>query len=429
MKPETILNALNFLDDEILAETGRLRCAPCTADRKRRWMKWGAAAACLLAALWTLSIVWPITRPAPAPSPDSSQEAPDPAPAPDAELPEASEAPPDTGLPEFADPTPDAELPELPKLTVSDIGGDDMGFAGLMAFDVSELTNANPWTEDAALSTLPVYRNHMRYEENYYPIDVDWEQMEALFLETAGKLGMDTENLRVTKESGWSNYLVGGEDGIVITVWSSMEIQIDFEPVVSLPEPYHFTYYSTYEELEQTAGYLLDTYKDLIAMEDPRLNVNGGDYDIYLRQSYDLEFFETGENLTEDIINYNFYPVQFSSDSAGGLMILRIFRTDLSEKMGDYPIITPKEALDLLENGSYITSVPYDVTDMELVKKTELVYETSDYETYFLPYYQFYVELPEEEKENGMKTYGLYYVPAVNGRYLEVLPPSRGVFN
>ena len=91
-----------------------------------------------------------------------------------------------------------------------------MGFAGLMAFDVSELTNANPWTEDAALSTLPVYRNHLRYEENYYPIDVDWEQMEALFLETAGKLGMDTENLRVTKESGWSNYLKGGEDGIAL---------------------------------------------------------------------------------------------------------------------------------------------------------------------------------------------------------------------
>ena len=38
MKPETILDALNFLDDEILAETGRLRCAPCPADRKRRWM-------------------------------------------------------------------------------------------------------------------------------------------------------------------------------------------------------------------------------------------------------------------------------------------------------------------------------------------------------------------------------------------------------
>ena len=40
MKPETILDALNFLDDEILAETGRLRCAPGPADRKRRWMKW-----------------------------------------------------------------------------------------------------------------------------------------------------------------------------------------------------------------------------------------------------------------------------------------------------------------------------------------------------------------------------------------------------
>ena len=38
-------------------------------------------------------------------------------------------------------------------------------------------------------------------------------------------------------------------------------------------------------------------------------------------------------------------------------------------------------------------------------------------------------ELPEEEEANGLKTYGCYYVPAVNGRYLEVVPSERGFFN
>ena len=71
-------------------------------------------------------------------------------------------------------------------------------------------------------------------------------------------------------------------------------------------------------------------------------------------------------------------------------------------------------------------SGPNDTKD---VKKVELVYKTGDYETYYMPYYRFYVELSEEEQENGLKTYGCYYVPAVNGRYLEVVPSERGFFN
>ena len=63
---------------------------------------------------------------------------------------------------------------------------------------------------------------------------------------------------------------------------------------------------------------------------------------------------------------------------------------------------------------------------MKDVKKAEIVYKTGDYETYYMPYYRFYAELPEKEQENGLKTYGCYYVPAVNGRYLEVVPSERG---
>ena len=44
-------------------------------------------------------------------------------------------------------------------------------------------------------------------------------------------------------------------------------------------------------------------------------------------------------------------------------------------------------------------------------------------------YSEYGVFLSEEEQENGLKTYGCYYVPAVNGRYLEVVPSERGFFN
>lgn len=42
----------------------------------------------------------------------------------------------------------------------------------------------------------------------------------------------------------------------------------------------------------------------------------------------------------------------------------------------------------------------------------ELIYRTGEHEECFMPYYRFYVELPEDERENGLKTYGAYYVPA-----------------
>lgn len=45
-----------------------------------------------------------------------------------------------------------------------------------------------------------------------------------------------------------------------------------------------------------------------------------------------------------------------------------------------------------------------------------------------MPYYCFYVELPEEERD-GLKTYGAYYVPAVEKEYLTNMPLWDGSFN
>ena len=63
------------------------------------------------------------------------------------------------------------------------------------------------------------------------------------------------------------------------------------------------------------------------------------------------------------------------------------------------------------------------------IKKVELVYRTSEMEEIYMPYYRFYVELPEENLEHGLKTYGAYYVPAVEGSYLTNMPVYDGSFN
>ena len=70
-----------------------------------------------------------------------------------------------------------------------------------------------------------------------------------------------------------------------------------------------------------------------------------------------------------------------------------------------------------------------DAVPSDTPAKVELVYRTGEREGYFLPYYRFYLELPSMEEEDGLKTYGAFYVPAVRPEYLEGVPVWDGSFN
>ena len=101
----------------------------------------------------------------------------------------------------------------------------------------------------------------------------------------------------------------------------------------------------------------------------------------------------------------------------------------MSVKIGDYPIINSEQAKELLLNGNYITTVPYEISEEKFIKKVELIYRTGEHEECFMPYYRFFVELPEDERENGLKTYGAYYVPAVESSYISNMPVWDESFN
>ncbi len=297
---------------------------------------------------------------------------------------------------------------ELPLLTIA-TNYEGNGFEGLMAYDVSELVNANPWNEDLDIKELPVYRNTFTFNENWEIIGTGAINEKEFVEEIRERLGELT--------------------GVEITTNIPTIAQLTFDPALKLPEGYNFNYHAPYSDMKAVAEYFMDEYDSLISMEKPVINIYDGDYDIYGRQGYSIAFYEGAGDILEQIINYNFNQIKFTCDEEGCLWIVNVNKADLSEKMGDYPIISATEAKELLLNGNYITTVPEEVAGEQYVVSVELVYRSGITEEVFMPYYRFLVELPGYECENGLKTYGAFYVPAVEAEYISNMPVWDGRFN
>ena len=344
--------------------------------------------------------------------------------------------------------------PDLPKLTITENNIDGMGFEGYMAYDISELINANPWQEDIPLSTLPVYRRAVDVRSSYSIVTgADWDKIKEFILTTAERLGLDKNKVIVTdnfdqNELQWKNIeksrkndpsipyghlptdsLIINADGVEIEADQFMTIGISFTPALSLPDNFNFDYHASYKDNVVAADYFKTKYKNLIGFDNPQVNITGGDYNIYAEQSFDIEFYNKSSDYTENIINYNFNRVIFCHNNENSLNFIRIFKPDLTKKLGNYPIISAVQARELLIKGNYSTSVPYKMPGEKYIRKVELVYRTSEMEEIYMPYYRFYTELPEEKPEHGLKTYGAYYVPAVEGSYLTNMPVYDGRFN
>lgn len=340
----------------------------------------------------------------------------------------------------------------LPMLTLTEDEADGMGYEGYMAHDASELVNANPWHEGVELNKLPVYKNPWLDNGQFAAAEMDFNAMREALLDIAGRLGLDAETLAITDDAPDADAqkqiiekfestgdtvpegyfeptrLIAEADGLKIEVDKTLTAEIFFEPAAELPEVYNFTHYASYEEISAVAEYLKDKYSALIGFKNPQISIYGGDYDSYGRQQYLLGFYEKGADNVEQMINYNFNNVTFFCDDDGRLFLARVSPTNLPQKVGDYPVIPPDEALKLLSDGKYITSVPYDLPGTEFVGKTELIYRIGPRDLYYMPYYRFYVEIPEAASD-GMKTYGAYYVPAVSEEYISNMPKWDGSFN
>ena len=343
----------------------------------------------------------------------------------------------------------------LPMLSVAEIGEEEAaGYEGIRVHDISELVDANPWDEALGISSLPVYENVLSYDENYIVQGGDFHKMREFLLEIAGSLGLEEESLTITDdvpdeetkqiiteklEMGGDTVperyfnptkLIGEAEGLKIQVNQAMTATVSFEPAVSLPEEYHFTHYAAYGELAETAEYLENEYEDFIGMEHPAANIYGGGYNIYLQQSYWIEFYDRAEDMVQRIINYNFNRTAFYCDDQGRLYLARSFRPDSVED-GGRSIRSSRRRRRKSFCGKAIISPRclMRCPGEEFIGKVELVYRVGEREKYYMPYYRFYVELPEAAMDDGLKAYGAYYVPAVESAYISDMPVWDGSFN
>lgn len=367
MKGQTLLNAIGEIDDAFVYEAEQ--------RQKSRW-KWGAIAAILV--LTVLSLWFFLPR---------------------------------------------SEEKTLPILTVSEDWNSGMGYEGYLAYDVSELVSANPWRKDLQLETLPVYRNLRPVSEAGPLYEADPAEQRRVLYEAAALLGIDAQALSVVE----ADTMEAHTEGISFTAGEDLSVRVSFEPSIALPQEYNFSYDASYEEMTAVADYLQKAYPQLVG--NLQRNIYGGDYDIYGTQGYHISFFDARGDVREQIVNFQFPKVTFSCNEDGKLWLIRLSTPDLSEKMGDYPIIDMQEATTLLQNGNYATSVPYAFAGTEHIAKVELIYRVEGKAEYYMPYYRFYVELPEETHHGELKTYGAYYVPAVEAAYLSNMPVYDGSFN
>lgn len=316
---------------------------------------------------------------------------------------------------------------ELPMLTLGNIFEGGMSMEAYFAYSADELIFSNPYSKDNIPESLPVYRNSV-YTEDGNP-DYNAKQMKKILLEYAVKLGITATEKDIEETDYNSCYIEQKNIRIELNSYMMLNVEISGENV--LPSGYTLDSYASLDELKKTAEYLKKEYAAFLGMSKPVADISLGDYDVYGRRNFSLSFYDSAGDINEQIKSYNFSKVRFWADENGSLHISRSCSED--ETVGVYPIITEDEALKLLQSGNYVTSVCKEFGGKEKVKKVELVYHVSNLSEMFVPYYRFYVEIENSgdigETFPGMKTYGTYYVPAVESKYISDMPHWDGSIN
>ena len=363
------------------------------------------------------------------------------------------------------------------------------------AFSQLNSTDANPWQEEE-IKTLPVFK------DKYYGIDsmvqggcTEEKELKRMAEAAAEILGLtvneDETMVCITygglhvKEKEYTEdmgkypmsvtaYCDGAKYGtelVRIMAYYNGEIYIRFGNAETiddvadmgkdpegykLPEGIYWTDGAfTDENVNQntyTLNYLISEFKDLLQFLNPQINMRTRNYSD--GKNFSMSVQDAGGSFTEKLLNYNFSAADFYFNSYDNTELHSIHLQDtlslLGEYAGDYPIISPEEAREILLSGKYARqyleseyrwkgleykNIPIDEVENEVINESDirgvsLVYEgiTYDDQEYFQPYYRFYIEsepyYDEDEGEN-MIVQSYYYVPAVSEEYISGVDTSR----
>lgn len=406
MNKNQLYESMAAIDDDILD-----RSENASKKSNKSWIKWGSLAACLCVVIAAAIALPKIMSNAPGENPHPID-------------------------------------PNLPTLQ-SHFENGSMGYEAFMFYDISDGVDSNPWTADAKLDKLPVYKNLAYTDVSGRPVYLSEDEMMALAQNAADALGLEingTEFDRIKLNQQPPDTPLSGGEAMRLTANTAMcrivvlgngETSIRPDEPQALDEKYCFSKSDTTDkDAKEVLAYLLDRYCALYELDSPIIST-WSDYTYYGEQYRRYCAFEGAGSLEERILSFNFSQVSFYPDENGRLDFIEYGSSlDCAEKIGDYPIISAQQAQSLLLDGEYITTVQDEflfdgVLREEHIAKTELIYRSENTSEVFMPYYRFYVELAERafDQADGLKTYGTYYVPAVRGEYLTDFPVWSGSFN
>lgn len=331
----------------------------------------------------------------------------------------------------------------------------EMGYESFMAYDISEITTGNPWNPDIELTALPVFKN-LSY---VYPIGREGfltylteNQLAAMAEETANALGVKITSTNVQSiirargsKAGIDDTLAQtpylfksvcdgtplGVGEIKINIYGNGDIEIFFDGRLAIPDEYS-------ADEEAKIKYVIQRFPDLFRFESPVI-YSRAERNIYGELFASYYCYDGSEDYADAIVNYNLSSAFIYVGDASSSVIHTGTFLSAAEYLGDYPIISANEAQELLLDGKYITTVDeLDLKDGRIsadeIRKIDLIYMTGFVE-YYQPYYRFYIEMGDEEwyrerqRPEGLKEYGVFYVPAVRGEYLTDFTLWDGTFS
>lgn len=311
---------------------------------------------------------------------------------------------------------------DLPKLEISfETGG--MGFEGYLVKDISDLRDVNGWNESVVYNTLPVYRNKLKNAEA--------EDVKEIAFDIAQKLQMkvDENDIVMEYDEMFDIHYATIEDENYRIRTSSEDLctTIDILNPIPLPDHINNTHDATFEEKQVATEYMLNEWKDVIALNDPHILITGGDYNIYERQLFNSLVVEGESDL------FDFFKKQAAiyDNSENSMWLLRIWEEKEYELIADYPIISVEEAKQMLLEGKYVSSAPApEPLTEENILKVDMLYRGSRYSDVVLPYYRFYMKTEGYWQDmDGYFTAGAYYVPAIEERFIANEDLWNGQFN
>ncbi len=370
MKEEKIIDALAFIDEKLLEEADEFR-----RSKKKKHGKHGvlvaAACICVVAAVTVAGVRY------------SGKIAPDP--------PVNSESSTQT----------------LPEINIDGFSDGGMGHEGWMLKDISEWTSSE---KTPYFKTLPVYT--VRKD------GVDEKKMNEVIDKAVGLLGVPEAEFERRYEYASEIYGEIEQDYVY-----AVEAHISDGRIRAFAKGGYSIIFNEGGTVpagcsdEEIAEYYAEKYKILLGTDEICTEIRA-DYSVYGERRVSYSFYACAENELEEMTNREFSSMKLNiiDDRLRSIIVDNSLAS--SETVGNYPVISLREARKKLAEGDYITSSPYDFSGAEYADAVELVYRKSG-DTY-APYYLFYVEeINAPDKEYGLKDYSSYYVPAVEEEFIK----------